>query len=252
MSLALIEASNLTLAYRHKSVLDNVSLSIQAKRIITLIGPNGCGKSTLVKVLLGLIQPSSGKISKKNGLRIGYMPQRLNLDERLPLTVLGFLQLSPNASNKDIQYWLKKLNIESLTNQSIHNLSGGEWQRTLLARALLSNPELLVLDEPVQGVDVQGQTELYRLIPQIRDELGCAVVMVSHDLHLVMSATDEVICLNGHICCSGHPDIVTSNPAYLELFGQPEQISMAHYTHHHDHECQHGSTEKETKVAKNK
>ena len=233
---ALLQAEGLSLTFRQKKVLDNISLSIQPGQIITLIGPNGCGKSTLTKVLLGLETPDSGVIRCSRGLRIGYMPQRLMLDERMPLTVDGFLALTRGARRSDIHYWQERLNITALAGQSVHNLSGGEWQRVLLARALLVKPQLLVLDEPVQGVDVQGQLELYRLIPTLRDELGCAVLMVSHDLHLVMAATDEVICLNGHVCCSGHPDTVSADPAYLELFGRKLDSGIAHYTHHHDHE----------------
>ncbi|ASP38043.1 zinc ABC transporter ATP-binding protein ZnuC [Bacterioplanes sanyensis] len=233
MATELVRAEQLTLERQHKTVLDNISLSLSAGQILTLIGPNGCGKSTLVKVLLGLEKVDRGTVWRAPGLRIGYMPQRLQLDDRLPLTVGGFLALSRHAKPGDIEHWLERLNIRALQQQSVHRLSGGEWQRVLLARALLNRPQWLVLDEPVQGVDVQGQLELYELIPQLRDELGCAVVMVSHDLHLVMAATDEVVCLNGHVCCSGHPDQVSVDPAYLSLFGR--QPAMAHYTHHHDH-----------------
>lgn len=237
----LLEARHLTLAYQHKTVLNDISLSVKAGTIITLIGPNGCGKSTLIRVLLGLEKPDSGILKRRSSLRIGYMPQKLNLDQRLPLTVNGFLGLSRGIQSHNLAHWLARLNIEALQNASVHDLSGGEWQRILLARALLQQPDLLVLDEPVQGVDVQGQMELYQLIPQLRDELGCAVVMVSHDLHLVMAATDEVLCLNGHICCSGHPDQVSTNPEYLKLFGLPQKsATLAHYTHHHDHQhCSH-------------
>jgi zinc transport system ATP-binding protein len=232
----LLKANNLSLSFRPTKVLDDLSLEIHSGKIITFIGPNGCGKSTLTKVLLGLQKTHAGKITRKRNLRVGYMPQKLQLDERLPLTVRGFLRLTHGCNHNEIDGWLERLNIKPLTNSSVHNLSGGEWQRVLLARALLVKPELLVLDEPVQGVDVQGQLELYQLIPQLRDELGCAVVMVSHDLHLVMAATDEVICLNGHVCCSGHPDTVSADPAYLELFGRKLNSPIAHYTHHHDHE----------------
>jgi zinc transport system ATP-binding protein len=232
----LLKANNLSLSFRQKKVLDDISLEIHSGKIITFIGPNGCGKSTLTKVLLGLQKTHTGKFTRKRNLRVGYMPQKLQLDERLPLTVRGFLRLTHGCNHNEIDGWLERLNIKPLTNSSVHNLSGGEWQRVLLARALLVKPELLVLDEPVQGVDVQGQLELYQLIPQLRDELGCAVVMVSHDLHLVMAATDEVICLNGHVCCSGHPDTVSADPAYLELFGRKLNSPIAHYTHHHDHE----------------
>ena len=244
----ILRADNLSLTFGQKKVLDQISLNIQPRQIITLIGPNGCGKSTLIKVLLGLETADSGKVTRRPGLRIGYMPQRLSLDQRMPLTVTGFLQLARGASNERISYWLDRLSIGALAQQSVHDLSGGEWQRVLLARALLIKPDLLVLDEPVQGVDVQGQLELYSLIPQLRDELGCAVLMVSHDLHLVMAATDEVICLNGHVCCSGHPDTVSIDPAYIRLFGArpqgQQQAPIAHYTHHHDHQhCADGHVE---------
>lgn len=230
-------ADAISLVRQHKVVLDRVSLSLQQGQIMTLIGPNGCGKSTLIRVLLGLEQADSGQVLRHARLRIGFMPQRLALDARLPLTVEGFLLLAHGASKATVTQWLQRLQIEPLRNLSVHTLSGGEWQRVLLVRALLNRPQLLVLDEPVQGVDVQGQLALYELIPQLRDELGCAVLMVSHDLHLVMAATDEVVCLNGHVCCSGHPDQVTIDPAYLTLFGQqPVAPIIAPYTHHHDHQ----------------
>ncbi|WP_221793440.1 zinc ABC transporter ATP-binding protein ZnuC [Oceanobacter mangrovi] len=234
MAEALIRAENVNLQRRHKQVLQNISLSLQAGQIVTLIGPNGCGKSTLIRVLLGLEKPDTGAIIRRKGLKIGYMPQQLRLEPRLPITVTGFLSLARGGSRRHIDSWLERLGISALRNQDIQDLSGGEWQRVLLARALLQEPDLLVLDEPVQGVDVQGQSELYQLIPQLRNELGCGVLMVSHDLHLVMAATDEVICMNGHICCSGHPDHVSGSEAYLELFGQ-RPVPIAPYTHHHDH-----------------
>ncbi len=236
----LIQANQLLLKRQHKTVLHDVSLSIHQGQIITIIGPNGCGKSTLIRVLLGLEKLDAGSVERKPNLRIGYMPQKLSLDERMPLSVWSFLKLTRNACSKDIRYWLKRLNIEILSQHSVHTLSGGEWQRVLLAKALLMKPDLLVLDEPVQGVDIQGQLELYSLIPQLRDELGCAILMVSHDLHLVMAATDEVICLNGHICCSGTPDKVSVDPAYLKLFGKEAVTApLVTYTHHHDHEHDH-------------
>lgn len=239
MTTALIEARQLTLKRAHKVVLDNIDFAILPKQIITVIGPNGCGKSTLIKALLKLEQVDYGVVQHRAGLRIGYMPQKLSLDERMPLDVRSFLKLTRQVRSKDINYWLKRLNIEDLAPLSVHNLSGGEWQRVLLARALLMKPDILVLDEPVQGVDIQGQMGLYKLIPQLRDELGCAVLMVSHDLHLVMRATDEVICLNGHVCCSGHPDKVSVDPAYLNLFGHSQQAPLTTYTHNHNHDHGH-------------
>ena len=236
----LIRLDQVNLKFGQNHVLQDISAELHRGCITTLIGPNGAGKTTLVRVVLGLLKPSSGTIWQEQDLRIGYMPQHLPLDERMPLTVSGFLRLTRRSTRADIAHWLERLNISHLGEQSVHKLSGGEWQRVLLARALLVKPQLLVLDEPVQGVDVQGQLELYQLIPALRDELGCAVLMVSHDLHLVMSATDEVICLNGHVCCSGHPETVSADPAYLELFGKRLDDGIAYYTHHHDHEhCDH-------------
>ncbi|WP_369856277.1 ATP-binding cassette domain-containing protein [Candidatus Thalassolituus haligoni] len=231
----LLKATGLNLKRRHKQVLTDIDLELHAGQILTLIGPNGCGKSTLIRVLLGLESIDSGSVWRRKPLTVGYMPQQLQLEPRLPLTVLGFLRLARGARDSAIHGWIQRLGIQRLTDQDIQDLSGGEWQRVLLARALLLKPDLLVLDEPVQGVDVQGQHELYQLIPTLRDELGCGVLMVSHDLHLVMAATDEVICMNGHICCSGHPDHVSGSEAYQQLFGQ-RTAPIAHYTHHHDHQ----------------
>jgi len=235
----ILSADNIVLKHHDRTVLDHISLAIHEKEIVTVIGPNGCGKSTLMKVLLGLIDADSGKVWQQKNLRIGYVPQKLQLDERMPLTVLDFLKLVPKTKLQTIESWLDRLSIQRLAQQPVQKLSGGEWQRVLLVRALLTRPDILVLDEPVQGVDVQGQMELYTLLPQLRDELGCAILMVSHDLHLVMAATDNVICLNGHVCCSGHPDDVAIDPAFNHLFGEAQRTGVtppiAHYTHHHDH-----------------
>lgn len=232
MSQVLIRAHEVSLQLAHTCILEAVNLRLEAGQITTLIGANGSGKTSLLKILMGLQQPSSGRVERRANLALGYMPQKLMLETHLPIRVVDFLALAPLANTQQINYWLDKLNILQLYKHSLHRLSGGQWQRVLLARALLNRPDILFLDEPMQGIDVSGQKELYRLIPVLRDELQCAVFMVSHDLHLVMAATDEVICLNKHICCSGHPSEVSQNPAYLNLFGQ----EYAPYVHHHNHE----------------
>lgn len=231
----LLDVQDISLELGSRSILQNISLQIAEKQIVTLIGPNGAGKTSLIKIALGLLQPSTGKVVLRSKLRIGYMPQRLHIEPTMPITVKKFLQLAVHADNSLIDQSLEEVSALSLLNAQIHSLSGGELQRVLLARALIQNPELLVLDEPVQGVDISGQAELYRLITEIRDRHKCGVLLVSHDLHLVMSATDEVICLNQHVCCHGHPEQVTTDPAYLELFGKKQAETLAVYTHHHNH-----------------
>lgn len=232
---ALLEAQSLCFKRNGKAILQDISLGIMPGEILTLIGPNGAGKTTLTRILLGLLQPDSGQIQRSPGLRIGYMPQKFVIDPHLPLSVLRFLKLARTQRLK-IEDITAEVGIDELLSQAIHSISGGELQRVLLARALLAKPDLLVLDEPVQGVDVGGQARLYQLIVSLRDRLGCGVMMVSHDLHLVMASTDTVVCLNHHICCHGHPDSVSSDPAFLELFGQPQDSALAVYTHHHDHD----------------
>jgi zinc transport system ATP-binding protein len=230
----LIESSGLNLQLGGKTILDGVSLKLHKGEIVTLIGPNGAGKTSLIKVLLGVEAPTSGSIWRQPGLKVGYMPQKLHIDPSLPLTVKRFLTLTPHSASA-VSQCAALTRIDHLLNQPMYRLSGGETQRVLLTRALLQDPELLVLDEPVQGVDVVGQTELYNLISRIRDERGCGIFMISHDLHLVMAKTDTVICLDRHVCCHGRPEAVTSNPAYLDLFGQPQDSGVIAYTHHHDH-----------------
>ncbi len=232
---ALLTAHNIGITVDGRQILEGVDLTIKSGEISTLIGPNGAGKTTLLRILLALLQPSMGEVERRPKLRIGYMPQRLSLSENLPLTVQHFLSLAQGSSNSAISKIGAKLRITHLLKAPMQRLSGGENQRVLLARAILRKPELLVLDEPVQGVDITGQAELYDLISQIRDEYGCGVVMVSHNLHLVMANTDHVICINRHVCCSGHPDAISQHPAYLEMFGAPANANLAIYTHHHDH-----------------
>lgn len=234
MSEPLIHLQQISVGFRQESVLEKVQLAVNAGEIVTLIGPNGAGKTTLVRVVLGLLKPDNGSVWRKPKLRIGYMPQKLTVDPTLPLSVLRFLRLVPGVDRAAALAALAEVGAEQVIDSPLQNISGGELQRVLLARALLRKPELLVLDEPVQGVDVAGQAELYRLITELRDRYGCGVLMVSHDLHLVMSTTDQVVCLNRHVCCSGHPEQVSGDPAFVELFGQDAQ-SLAIYHHHHDH-----------------
>lgn len=229
----LLKLEDVQISFHGRNILRNINLHLNPGEIVTLIGPNGAGKTTLVRIVLGLIKPNQGARQLMKNLRIGYMPQKLHLEPSMPMTVARFLRLS-GANRQQVSDALARTGVERIIDSPIQKLSGGEMQRVLLSRALLRNPQLLILDEPVQGVDVNGQRDLYRLITQLRDETGCGVLMVSHDLHLVMAATDSVICLNNHICCSGHPSQVSQHPAYLKLFGG-ESDELAIYSHHHNH-----------------
>jgi len=236
----LISAEHVSVIHGDQTILQDTSLAIRPQELVTLIGPNGAGKSTFIRVLLGLLKPSSGTVQQQEGLIIGYMPQRLVIDPSLPLNVERFLLLagkhSLKKSSDNLDRCLDLTGVKHLRRHSVQSLSGGELQRVLLARALFRDPQLLVLDEPVQGVDVSGQSALYKLIGDIRDETQCGILMVSHDLHLVMAETDRVICLNQHICCEGHPDTVSVHPEFLQLFGETKNSHVAVYTHHHDHD----------------
>ncbi|MDB6096137.1 MAG: znuC [Francisellaceae bacterium] len=229
----LINAHNISAIFNHRLVLDKVSLELLKGQILTIIGPNGAGKSTLLKILLGLLKPTEGRIHLKPNIRIGYMPQKLNLEPLMPLTVERFLKLA--KSSLILDETLQLLSIEHLSKFSVQTLSGGELQRVILARALMNNPELLVLDEPAQGIDVRGQAELYSLIKDISIKKGCGILMVSHDLHIVMSGTDSVICLNQHVCCQGIADDISKHPEFLQLFGIKNTEGLAVYHHHHNH-----------------
>ncbi len=231
----LIAGEGLSLAYGTQTLLHNVSVSVRAGEIVTVIGPNGAGKSTLIKILLGLVKPDSGHLSRRDGLRIGYVPQRLPIDPVLPLTVAKLMTLTIRRSRGAIAGALAETGVGHLIDAAVQTLSGGELQRVLLARALLADPDLLVLDEPVQGVDFAGETALYQLIGALRDRRGCGVLMVSHDLHMVMAAADRVLCLNRHVCCSGTAEVVGQHPEYIRLFGARAAQALAIYTHHHDH-----------------
>jgi zinc transport system ATP-binding protein len=212
-----------------------VDLAIRAGEIVTLIGPNGSGKSTTVKALLGILPPSEGGVTRQPDLTVGYLPQRLAIDWTLPLTVRRLLNLTSRHSRPEIAAALAEVGIEHLAEAPVQQLSGGEFQRALLARAIIRRPQLLVLDEPVQGVDFAGEIALYELIRDIRQRLGCGILMISHDLHIVMGQTDTVVCLNGHVCCSGSPQAVTESPEYRALFGSQAAAALAIYRHDHDH-----------------
>ena len=232
----LLRVNSICKSFGERKVLENVNLTIERGQIVTLIGPNGAGKTTLVRIALGLILADSGTLFHTPSLRMGYMPQKVHIEPTLPLTVIRFLQLANRNDGRLVTETLRELNIGHLGRQQLSSVSGGELQRVLLARALLRKPQLLVLDEPAQGIDLAGQAELYQLISEISTQKGCGVLMISHDLHLVMSATDEVICLNHHICCHGKPEHVSTDPAYLDLFGASASQNLAIYTHHHNHE----------------
>ncbi|WP_432210388.1 zinc ABC transporter ATP-binding protein ZnuC [Marinobacter alkaliphilus] len=231
---ALVRLHQLTVQFDDRPVVDRVEMAVRRGDIITIIGPNGAGKTTLIKAVLGIQKPSSGKVSLANSLVIGYVPQHLSLEATLPLSVRRFMLLS-GRSGAECEAALERTGVRHLLDASVHHLSGGEKQRLLLARALARRPDLLVLDEPAQGVDINGQAALYDLIRQLRDELNCGVIMISHDLHLVMAATDKVICLNQHVCCSGYPADISHDPAFIETFGHQVAESLAVYHHNHNH-----------------
>lgn len=234
---ALVEASDLVFAAGGQNLLENISLSLQPREIVTVIGPNGAGKTTLVKVLLGILTPVSGTVSRRPGIKIGYVPQKFVADGLVPLTVARLITLTQKASPKQIDAVLRETGVEHLKDREISALSGGELQRALLARALVNNPDLLVLDEPVQGVDFAGEIKLYDLISKIRDVRGCGILMVSHDLHVVMAESDRVICLNRHICCEGRPEAVQHHPEYARLFGAAAKaVGVYRHAHDHDHD----------------
>ena len=231
----LVQCHDVTVAFAGVNVVDHVDMAVARGQIVSLIGPNGSGKTTLVRTILGLIEPAAGRVVRQPGLRIGYVPQRLAVDRSLPMTVSRFLGLTRRHRHAEMFDQLEALGVGDLADRAVQDLSGGEWQRVLLTRAVLSDPDLLVLDEPAQGVDVVGQNDLYAHIRRLRDRLGCGVLLVSHDLHMVMASTDEVVCLNHHVCCTGRPETVAAHPAYVELFGRAATAELAVYTHHHDH-----------------
>jgi|TARA_R110002072_G_scaffold163147_4_gene315568 zinc transport system ATP-binding protein len=232
---ALIELSDVSVRLGGREVLSHLDLQVNRGEILTLIGPNGAGKTTLARTLLGILKPSSGRISADEGARIGYVPQRMQIEAALPLTVRRLLSLTRAHDDDEMSQSLREVGAAHLLDRQAAELSGGEYQRVLLARALLGSPDLLILDEPTSGIDFAGQSALYDLLATIRQERGCAILLISHDLHVVMAASDRVICVNGHVCCEGAPEAVTSDPAYVALFGPGHAESLAVFKHHHDH-----------------
>jgi len=231
----LIEATDVGVELGTRKVLHGITMSIHAGEIVTILGPNGSGKTTLLRTLSGAIEPSRGNLVRRDDLRIGYTPQRLALDSTMPLTVERFLSLVEKTSRRDREIAMERVGLHSVKSEQLSSLSGGQFQRALLARAILRKPNLLALDEPTQGLDQPGTAAFYTLIEELRAETGCAVLMVSHDLHVVMSASDRVLCVNGHICCEGTPTVVSNAPEYQAMFGKGTAGTLALYQHHHDH-----------------
>lgn len=235
----LLKADRISVSPGNLPVLNNVSLSIDRGEIVTIIGPNGSGKSTLVRALIGLQPVSSGRVERAPGLRIGYVPQRLKIEAGLPMTVRRFLSLPHRVTDEAAEAALLRTGVPGIGARQLSQLSGGQFQRALLARALLAKPDLLIMDEPTQGLDQPGIAAFYHLIEEFRRETGVAVLMVSHDLHVVMRASDRVVCLNGHVCCEGTPEAVSVAPEYLAMFGTDDGAALALYRHHHDHDHDH-------------
>lgn len=230
----MLEVSGVGLAYGRQVALDDVSFTLHEGEIVTLVGLNGSGKSSLVRILVGLQKPHRGVVRQRPGLRIGYTPQHLARDPRMPLTVERFVALG-GGNDRSAAEVLDEVGAGKVRRAQLADISGGELHRVLLARALLRQPELLVLDEPMAGVDLSGRSDLYRLIRELRDRYRCGVFMVSHDLHVVMAGTDNVLCLNHHVCCTGHPRSIARDPQFIALFGRDVANSLAVYPHHHDH-----------------
>jgi len=233
---AILSARDATLVIGGRTILDKVNIDVRPNEIVTVIGPNGAGKSTLVRCLLGLQPLTSGEIIRPKALRIGYVPQRFPLTSNVPLDVRRLLSLTLKPTESEIDDALAETGIAHLKEANVSRLSGGELQRALLARALLRQPELLVLDEPVQAVDFLGEARMYELISEVRKRHGCGILMVSHDLHMVMAESDHVVCLNGDVCCEGGPIMVKQDPEFAMLFGPAAARMIAAYTHNHDHD----------------
>ncbi len=238
--MSLVQVEGLSVRYGTKTVLSHVSLHVDPGEIVTIVGPNGSGKTSLLRAIIGAVKPLKGRVTQGPGVKIGYVPQRLHIDETLPITVMRFLKLPGGVTPANINDALSQAGVPDLAGAQLSRLSGGQFQRVLLARALIGKPELLLLDEATQGLDQRGSASFYKQIEQVRQETGCAVLMISHELHVVMSASDRVVCLNGHVCCEGTPAVVASAPEYRALFGTGTGGALALYRHEHDHGHDHG------------
>ncbi len=239
MTDALIAADRLCVRFGGVEVLHDITLAVRPAEIVTILGPNGSGKSTLIRALLGIVPLAHGRVIRADGLRLGYVPQKLAVDRSMPMTVRRFLSLPVRVSDAAAAAALARVGVAGIEARQMAALSGGQFQRVLLARALLSEPQLLILDEPTQGLDQPGEAAFYQLIEAVRRDTGAAVLMVSHDLHVVMAASDRVICLNGHVCCEGTPRVVSNAPEYRALFGLGTKGALALYQHAHDHAHDH-------------
>ena len=233
--MSLVQVEGLSVRYGARTALSRVSLRVEPSEIVTIVGPNGSGKTSLLRAIIGAIKPFQGRVVQESNLKIGYVPQKLHIDETLPITVSRFLKLSGGVTAADIDYTLAQAGVPELEKAQLSQLSGGQFQRVLLARALIAKPDLLLLDEATQGLDQRGSASFYQQIETVRQNTGCAVLMISHELHVVMSASDRVICLNGHVCCEGTPAVVASAPEYRALFGTGTGGALALYRHEHDH-----------------
>ena len=234
----LVKLENAGVYRSSKWLVRGISLEINQGQIVTLIGPNGSGKTTTAKMILNILNTDEGLVTG-NANKMAYVPQKINIDWTMPLRVIDFMKITSSLNNTQITESLVMTGVDKLLYNQIHSLSGGEFQRVLIARAIAKKPDLLVLDEPVQGVDFNGEIALYNLIKEISVNLNCGILLISHDMHFVMSTTDHVICLNGHICCSGSPSNVLKNPEYIKLFGQHNSETLSYYQHQHDHSHNH-------------
>ena len=245
----LISVEDIAVRYGGNIVLQNVDLDIEQGEIVTVVGPNGSGKTSLLKAIIGAIEPTKGRVTLKRGLKIGYVPQRLNFNPALPITVERFMRLTAKTERHSCVIALEKAGVSELLKEQMSALSDGQFQRVLLAAALLGYPDVLLLDEATQGLDQPGSASFYRQIETVRHDTGCAVLMISHDLHVVMSASDRVICLNGHVCCAGTPAVVASTPEYKALFGDGTDGALALYRHEHDHDHHNNQSANTNEVA---